>query len=48
MTRTTRSSKVNQGRPAYKQVAKVVLRDTEFIKNTSKKIVRYKNIPHNK
>lgn len=41
-------AKVNQGRPAYKQVAKVVLRDTEFIKNTSKKIVRYKNIPQNK
>lgn len=37
--------KVNEGRPAYKQIASVVLRDTEFIKNTSKKIVRYKNIP---
>ena len=37
--------KVNEGRPAYKQVVRVVLRDTEFIKNTSKKIVRYKNIP---
>ncbi len=37
--------KVNEGRPVYKQVARVVLRDTEFIKNTSKKIVRYKNIP---
>jgi len=37
--------KVNKGRPVYKQVAKVVLRDHEFIKNTTKKIVRYKNIP---
>lgn len=37
-------AKVNKGRPVYKQVAKVKLRDTEFIKNTSKKIVRYKNI----
>ena len=36
--------KVNKGRPAYKQISAVVLRDTEFIKNTSKKIVRYKNI----
>jgi len=38
-------ARVNEGRPAYKQIAKVKLRDTEFIKNTSKKIVRYKNIP---
>ena len=37
--------KVNEGRPVYKQVIRVVLRDTEFIKNSSKKIVRYKNIP---
>lgn len=37
--------KVNEGRPVYKQIARVKLRDTEFIKNTSKKIVRYKNIP---
>lgn len=37
--------KVNKGRPVYKQVASVKLRDEEFIKNTSKKIVRYKNIP---
>ena len=37
--------KVNEGRPAYKQVVRVKLRDTEFIKNTTKKIVRYKNIP---
>lgn len=37
-------TKVNEGRPAYKQIAKIKLRDTEFIKNTSKKIVRYKNI----
>ncbi len=36
--------KVNLGRPIYKQVAAVILRDHEFIKNTSKKIVRYKNI----
>ena len=38
-------AKVNKGRPVYKQIAQVKLRDTEFIKNTSKKIVRYKNIP---
>ena len=37
--------KVNEGRPAYKQIAAVVLRDQEFIKNSTKKIVRYKNIP---
>ena len=37
--------KVNTGRPLYKQIAAVKLRDEEFIKNTSKKIVRYKNIP---
>lgn len=37
--------KVNKGRPVYKQIASVKLRDEEFIKNTSKKIVRYKNIP---
>ena len=37
--------KVNAGRPAYKQIASVQLRDKEFIKNTSRKIVRYKNIP---
>ena len=37
--------KINEGRPAYKQVANVQLRDKEFIKNTSRKIVRYKNIP---
>lgn len=37
--------KVNTGRPLYKQVAEIKLRDTEFIKNTTKKIVRYKNIP---
>ena len=37
--------KVNQGRPSYKQVAAVRLRDEAFIKNTGKKIVRYKNIP---
>ena len=38
-------ARVNKGRPVYKQIAQVKLRDTEFIKNTSKKIVRYKNIP---
>ena len=38
-------AKVNTGRPAYKQVAKVVLRTEDFIRNTSKKVVRYKNIP---
>ena len=38
-------AKVNEGRPVYKQIAGVKLRDQEFIKNTTKKIVRYKNIP---
>ena len=37
--------KVNEGRPVYKQIASVKLREEEFIKNTSKKIVRYKNVP---
>lgn len=37
--------KVNEGRPLSKQIASVKLRDTEFIKNTTKKIVRNKNIP---
>lgn len=37
--------KVNQGRPLSKQIASVKLRDVEFIKNTTKKIVRNKNIP---
>lgn len=36
--------RVNTGRPIYKQIAQIKLRDKEFIKNTSKKIVRYKNI----
>lgn len=37
--------KVNKGRPLSKQIASVKLRDVEFIKNTTKKIVRNKNIP---
>ena len=37
--------KVNRGRPLSKQIASVKLRDTEFIKNTTHKIVRSKNIP---
>ena len=41
----TLMAKVNEGRPVYKQIAGVKLRDQEFIKNTTKKIVRYKNIP---
>lgn len=32
---------VNRDRPLYKQIGKVILRDTEFTKNTSKKIIRY-------
>lgn len=35
---------VNRNRPMYKQVVNIILRDTEFIKNSSKKIVRSKNI----
>ncbi len=34
--------KINRRRPLYKQVGMIVLRDTEFPKNTSKKILRYK------
>ena len=33
--------KVNYNRPIYRQVGKIILRDTEFPKNTSKKILRY-------
>jgi long-chain acyl-CoA synthetase len=33
--------RVNKDRPVYKQVGKVLLRDTEFPKNTSKKIIRH-------
>ena len=36
---------VNRDRPAYKQVARVALRDHDFIRNSTQKIVRYKNIP---
>lgn len=32
---------INYNRPLYKQVRKIRLRDTEFPKNTSKKILRY-------
>ncbi len=38
-------SKVNKGRPIYKQITRIKLRNEEFIKNASMKIVRYKNIP---
>lgn len=37
--------RINQNRPLSKQIAAVKLRDVEFIKNTTKKIVRNKNIP---
>ena len=37
-------NKVNKGRPMYKQIATVKLRNEEFIKNATMKIVRYKNI----
>ena len=36
--------KVNKGRPLYKQITRIKLRDVEFIKNASMKIVRHKNI----
>lgn len=32
---------VNRNRPRYKQIGKVLLRDTEFAKNSSRKIIRY-------
>ena len=38
--------KVNKGRPLYKQIARVKLREEDFIKNATMKIVRYKNIPN--
>ncbi|MBO4862927.1 MAG: AMP-binding protein [Eubacterium sp.] len=38
-------TKVNKGRPIYKQITRIKLREEEFIKNASMKIVRYKNIP---
>lgn len=38
-------TKVNKGRPAYKQVVRIKLREKEFIKNATMKIVRYLNIP---
>lgn len=34
-------SEVNRNRPIYKQVGEISLRDSEFPKNTSKKILRY-------
>ena len=34
-------SEVNRNRPIYKQVGEILLRDSEFPKNTSKKILRY-------
>ncbi len=39
-------NKVNKGRPMYKQITRIKLREEEFIKNASMKIVRYKNIPN--
>ena len=38
-------NKVNKGRPTYKQVVRIKLREKEFIKNATMKIVRYLNIP---
>lgn len=34
---------INNQRPIYKQVEKIILRDKEFAKNSSKKILRYKS-----
>lgn len=33
--------RVNQGQPVYKRIARVVLREKEFAKNSSMKIIRY-------
>ena len=33
---------LNQGQPQYKQIHRVKLRDEEFKKNSTKKILRYK------
>jgi long-chain acyl-CoA synthetase len=33
--------RINRNRPMYKQIGEVLLRDSEFPKNTSKKIIRY-------
>ncbi|MCR5213012.1 MAG: AMP-binding protein [Eubacterium sp.] len=38
-------NKVNKGRPIYKQITRIKLREEDFVKNASMKIVRYKNIP---
>ena len=38
-------NKVNKGRPAYKQIVRIKLREKEFVKNATMKIVRYLNIP---
>ncbi|MCR4846044.1 MAG: AMP-binding protein [Eubacterium sp.] len=38
-------NKINKGRPLYKQVVRVKLREEEFIKNASMKIVRHLNVP---
>ena len=34
--------KENEKQPQYKKIRKVILRDTEFEKNSTKKIIRYK------
>lgn len=38
----TLMKRVNRGRPLYKRVGKIILRDMEFPKNTSGKVIRYK------
>lgn len=42
---TKLKEKINQGRPIYKQVARVVLRSESFLRNASGKIVRSMNNP---
>lgn len=36
--------KVNSGRPVYKQIARIILRDREFEKSANKKIIRHRGM----
>ena len=38
-------NRVNKDRPPYKRIAQITLADHEFVKNTSMKILRHKNVP---
>ena len=38
---------INKKLPSYKRVIRLKIRETEFIKNTTAKIQRFKNVPSN-